>query len=72
MPNPKKCDHGGCQTDATMTLTAIYPFDKKPAHPLWAAYPASMYQACNNHVAVLARMDEQAPGSRVAWLMRPL
>lgn len=71
MAKHNKCDHGGCQTDATVTLTAVYSFDRKPAHPLWASYPAAMYQACNSHVATLARMDAQMPGSTTAWLMRP-
>ena len=71
-----KCDHGGCQTDAVVTLTATYPLDWNTAdrnpHELWRAYPAPMFRACRNHMAVLCERDAAAPASTNAWIVRPI
>lgn len=68
----RMCDHGGCQSEATLTLTAIYSVDDIATHPTWASYPMPMFRACRNHLAVLAERDAGAPGSTMSWLVRLL
>ncbi|MCJ7726665.1 MAG: hypothetical protein MUP76_09805 [Acidimicrobiia bacterium] len=68
-----KCDHGGCQTDATHTITAAYPAgwntaDNNP-HPLFRAYPFAMFRACRNHLAALMEGDSRNPGSTPVYLV---
>lgn len=66
-----KCSHGGCQTDATHSITAAYPLaDDLTVHPKYATYPMPMAKACRNHLAVLMEMDSGNPGAKPAYLVR--
>jgi len=71
-----KCSHGGCQTEATHTITAAYRADGIPdyadVHPLFATYPMPMFKACRNHIAVLMELDSGNPGATAAYLVRPV
>jgi hypothetical protein len=65
-----KCSHGGCQTEATHSITAAYPADAEYIHPLFATYPMPMARACRTHLAVLMEMDSAHPGATPAYLVR--
>lgn len=70
------CSWGGCQTEATHSITAAYgpveADDLRTTHPLFATYPMPMAKACRNHLAVLMDMDSGAPGSTHTYLVRPV
>jgi hypothetical protein len=62
-----KCSHGGCQTDATVTITPIEPsyggaFDYVPR--------AEERTACRNHMAVLCEPDPLTGNSY--FLVQPI
>lgn len=64
-----KCDHGGCQTDAEVTLTAAYPVGGE-VHPHWAAYPVAMFRACRSHAVALIETDRTGGGSTEGFIIR--
>lgn len=69
-----KCSHGGCQTDATHTITAAYPIEALDAHlnphPPFATYPMPMARACRTHLAVIMEMDSEKSGATPAYLVK--
>lgn len=65
------CDHGGCQTPASHTITAAYP-GPDDIHPLFHTYPAPMHRACRFHLAALIDSDGSNPGATPAYLVRSI